>query len=82
MKEPEKLDHALLQKGDLFRGKYWSQGKNHVFKEIEKLDNGKTMIISFCNIWFDSLELHEPNEDNKSNTCLVCSTSRRKANGI
>ena len=34
MKEPEKIDHTLFQKGDLFRRKY----RRHVMKKPEKID--------------------------------------------
>ena len=80
--KPKKLDPALLQKGDLFRGKYWRYGMNHVFKESHQLRDGKIVAISLCSKWFDSLELHEPNEDTKFNNCLFCSTRREKENEI
>lgn len=76
--KPKKLDQALLQKGDLFRGKCWRYGMNHVFKETYRISDNKIVAISLCNKWFDTLELHEPNEDNTFNNCLLCNTRRKK----
>jgi len=81
-KKPKKLDPAQLQKGDLFLGKYWRYGTHHVFKETYRISDNKMVVISLCSKWFDSLELHEPNEDNIVNNCVFCNTRRRKENGI
>lgn len=81
MNKPKKLDHTLLRKGDLFRGKYWRYGMNHIFKETHRISDNKIVAVSLCSKWFDSLELHEPNEDTKFNICVVCSIRREKENG-
>lgn len=78
MMEPKKLDHTLLQKGDLFRGKYWRYGMNHVFKETHQISDNKMVVISLCSKWFDPNGIHEPNDDNKFNNCLFCSIRRKK----
>jgi len=48
MKKPKKLDPALLQKGDLFRGKYWRYGMNHILKKHIKLVIVKRLLSHFA----------------------------------
>lgn len=75
MKEPARIDPALLKKGDTFRGKNWKKGKNHIFKEIINTDVQQKMLIATeCNYWFDPFDLHEPSNDKKDN----CSRCERK----
>ena len=49
---------------------------NHVFKETHQISDSKTVAISLCSKWFDTSELHEPNEDTEFNICVICSIRR------
>ena len=82
MKEPEPIDPAMLQEGDLFRGGNWKHGgKNHVYKEIITQNNGDMLVASLCNYWFRPYSIHMPLPDNKENNCKLCQKRRGKTSG-
>lgn len=79
MKTPNNIDPALLKRGDRFRGKYWKNGKDHIYKEIITLDNKKKqmLVVSECNYWFDPFNIYEPSSDKKNN-CPRCEINYKK----
>jgi hypothetical protein len=71
-KKQDGIDPALLKKGDVFRGKNWKGGKNHIFKEVITTDVKQQMLVaSECNYWFDPFEIHEPS-NNETDNCSRC----------
>lgn len=79
----KKLDPQKLKKGDLFRGKCWRHGMNHIFKEIDSGD--QKLVVSMCNYFFYPDHIHEPSFTTDAtipgediDLCYFCKSWRKK----